>query len=332
MRDSIRAGAAKRPSNPGRVGYHPLRSDGQPCAHATTPPSNGVITSQDYEPKFDNYDSFAADDFVIPVHQVWIITEVDVIGESSEPPVPPDSFHVFFYADSGTLPGTLVASRLANPYSGFFTFEITLTSPVMLPEGTYWVSVQAREDFTSSGEWFWGNRLVISNSGAAWQNPGGGFGANCPAWGRKTTCRPTQNGPDQLFRLIGSVIFGDPTPTQPPPTPTTTATFTPTPTATATATSTATATATFTLRNSNSNTYVNAPPYAEDYANAQAASDAAAAPVVQLENVKAGARERPRGLFLASAIKNAAHHPAYPRTQVWWPRLSRSPFCEHGIW
>ena len=67
--------------------------------------------------------------------EVWIITEVDVIGESSEPPVPPDSFHVFFYADSGTLPGTLVASRLANPYSGFFTFEITLTSPVMLPEG-----------------------------------------------------------------------------------------------------------------------------------------------------------------------------------------------------
>ena len=26
------------PSNPGRTGYHPLRSDGQPCAHATTPP------------------------------------------------------------------------------------------------------------------------------------------------------------------------------------------------------------------------------------------------------------------------------------------------------
>ena len=36
-------------------------------------------------------------------------------------------------------------------------------------------------------------------SGAAWQNPGGGFGANCPTWGRKTTCRPTQNGPDQLY-------------------------------------------------------------------------------------------------------------------------------------
>ena len=184
-----------------------------PAPTPPPPPSNGVITSQDYEPQFDNYDSFAADDFVVPAREVWIINEVDVLGESSEPPAPPDSFHVFFYADSGTLPGTSVASRLANSYSGFFTFLITLTSPVILTEGTYWVSVQAREDFSSSGEWFWSNRLVTSNSGAAWQNPGGGFGAGCPTWARKTICLPTQNGPDQLFRLVGTRIFGDPTPT-----------------------------------------------------------------------------------------------------------------------
>ena len=151
----------------------------------------------------------------MPEGQIWNITEVDVIGEFSEPPVPPDSFHVFFYADSGTLPGTLVASRLANPYSGFVIFVITLTTPVMLGHGTYWVSVQAREDFTSSGEWFWGNRLVISNSGAAWQNPGGGFGANCPTWGRKTSCRPTQDGPDQLYRLVGTLAVGTATPAPP---------------------------------------------------------------------------------------------------------------------
>jgi hypothetical protein len=187
-----------------------------PAPTPPPPPSNGVITSQDYEPEFDNYDSFAADDFVVPEGEIWNITEVDVIGESSEPPVPPDSFHVFFYADSGTLPGTLVASRVANPYSGFVSFLITLTSPVMLGHGTYWVSVQAREDFTSSGEWFWGNRLVISNSGAAWQNPGGGFGANCPTWGRKTSCRPTQNGPDQLYRLVGTLAVGTATPAPPP--------------------------------------------------------------------------------------------------------------------
>ena len=181
-------------------------------APTPTPPFPGGVTSQDFEPALDNHDSFAADDFGIPAGQIWNITEVHVIGESSEPPAPPDSFHVFFYTDSAALPGTLVASRLANPYSGFGEFLITLTSPVTLPEGAYWVSVQAREDYSAFGEWFWDNRSVISNSGAAWQNPGGGFGVGCLTWDRKTACLLTQNGPDQLFRLVGTVGRVGPTP------------------------------------------------------------------------------------------------------------------------
>jgi hypothetical protein len=41
-----------------------------PAPTPPPPPSNGVITSQDCEPKFDNYDSFAADDFVVPEGQI----------------------------------------------------------------------------------------------------------------------------------------------------------------------------------------------------------------------------------------------------------------------
>jgi hypothetical protein len=75
------------------------------------------------------------------------------------------------------------------------------------------VSVQAREDFSTAGQWFWDNRLVTSNAGAAWQNPGGGFGAGCLTWGRKTSRLPIQNGPDQLFRLVGTIGSATPTPT-----------------------------------------------------------------------------------------------------------------------
>ena len=74
------------PAAPAIILYDQMNN---PAPTPPPPPSDGVITSQDYEPKFDNYDSFAADDFVIPVHQVWIIAEVDVIGESSEPPFRP---------------------------------------------------------------------------------------------------------------------------------------------------------------------------------------------------------------------------------------------------
>ena len=50
---------------------------------------------------------------------------------------------------------------------------------------------------------------------AAWQNPGGGFGV-CPTWTRKLTCIPTASGPDQVYRLNGTIGGGTPTPTPTP--------------------------------------------------------------------------------------------------------------------
>jgi hypothetical protein len=105
------------------------------------------------------------------------------------------------------LPGTLVTSELSQTYTGGAasgdTAVITLATPVSLPAGTYWVSVQARLDLSPNGQWFWANRATQSNSPAAWQNPGGAFGF-CPTWSVKTTCFPTSVGADQLFRLNGT--------------------------------------------------------------------------------------------------------------------------------
>ena len=212
------------------------------------------IPSQDAETALDFFDSQAADDFIVPAGQTWQVTEVDVLGEYDSTG-PAASFHVFFYENgAGDLPGILVASRLQNPYTGSNDFVITLTEPVILPEGHYWVSVQARQDITQAGFWLWHNRTVQSNSGAAWQNPGNGFGTGCVVWIRRVTCAVLhQTAPDQVFRLIGTAVAGTPTPT-PTTTPTPTATVTPTatstatPTASVTPTSTPTATATTTAR------------------------------------------------------------------------------------
>jgi hypothetical protein len=197
---------------------------------ATEEPVN--IPSQDAETALDFFDSQAADDFIVPAGQSWNVTEVDVLGEYDSDG-PAASFHVFFYENgAGDLPGMLVASRLGNPYTGSSDFVITLTEPVTLSEGHYWVSVQARQDIITSGFWLWHNRTVQSNSGAAWQNPGNGFGTGCVVWVRKTACAQLEQiAPDQVFRLIGTDGGGTPTPT-------------PTATATATATTTATPTGT----------------------------------------------------------------------------------------
>lgn len=114
------------------------------------------------------------------------------------------------------------------------TFSVNLPSTAVLTEGTYWVEIQANMTFLPNGAWVWRDRTVQSNQGAAWQNPGGGFGV-CPTWTLKTTCIPITGGPDQVFRLNGTTGGVTPTPTSSP---------TATPTATATASGTASPTAT----------------------------------------------------------------------------------------
>jgi hypothetical protein len=208
------------------------------------------IPSQDAETALDFFDSQAADDFIVPTGESWQINEVDVLGEYDSTG-PAASFHVFFYENgAGDLPGLLVASRLENPYTGSNNFVITLTEAVTLPEGHYWVSIQARQDITQAGFWLWHNRTLQANFGAAWQNPGNGFGTGCVVWIRRVTCAVLQQtAPDQVFRLIGTSAAVTPTPTPtatatPTATTTPTARVTPTPTATATVTPTATATVT----------------------------------------------------------------------------------------
>ena len=206
------------------------------------------------------FSSDLADDFVVPTGQSWNVQSIDADGLVLGPG-PVASFNVFFYADNAGLPGAQVFSAMNQPFSvSGSTFTVNLPSLAVLTEGTYWVEIQANMMFIPNGAWTWTDRTVQSNNGAAWQNPGGGFG-ECHTWAPKATCVPT-GGPDQVFRLNGTT-GGSPTPTGSPsatatpsgtasPTvtpsgtvsPTTTPSSTASPTASASATASATATST----------------------------------------------------------------------------------------
>ena len=198
--------------------------------------SASASVSQDFETANDAFDAFLADDFVVPAGQTWTINQVVVQGLYFNGAGPAVNFNVFFHTNTGTLPlDPAVATRTANPYvnaAGIFT--ITLTSNVVLTPGTYWVSVQARMDFPVGGEWGWSDRTVLSNSPAAFKNPGLGFGCALPVWAVKTSCIPTAGGPDQVFQILGT-IGGASTPT-PSPTASASPSASASPTATATAT------------------------------------------------------------------------------------------------
>jgi N-acetylneuraminic acid mutarotase len=175
--------------------------------------------SQNFEPDFDAFDDFTADDFAVPGGETWNILEVDVLGTYFNGFGPANSFNVFIYQDDGTFPGTLVysATDLAFTTADNLNFVIPLTAAATLNAGTYWVSVQANEDFGVGGQWGWTDRTVQAFSGAAFMNPGGGFA--CPGgngWVRKPDCVATAD-PDQVYRLLGTTGGGvTPTPTPPP--------------------------------------------------------------------------------------------------------------------
>jgi hypothetical protein len=182
--------------------------------------SGGISWVSQEFPDMPEFTAFLADDFFVPGGQSWQVTEVYAQGAHFNGPGPANNFNVFFYQDSGGLPGTLVHTRTAQPYvDSVGVFEITLTVPVTLTSGIYWVSVQAHMPFDPNGQWGWTDRTVQTNSPAAWQNPAGGFGA-CPTWDIRTTCLGP-GAPDQMFRLIGGI--------GPPPTPTATPRSRPTP-------------------------------------------------------------------------------------------------------
>jgi hypothetical protein len=183
---------------------------------ATEPPLG--IGSQKFEPAMAAFDDQAADDFVFTYPFSNVITGVRVMGEYSKGGGPASSFNVYIYGNAaGHVPGGLIVSLLNLPYTGTPPdFSINLISLVNLGPGTYWISVQARQDFNPNGQWFWHNRTVQSNAGAVWQNPGDGYGRGCISWNRKDGCMSDQVWPDQVFQILGFIEGPPPTATPTP--------------------------------------------------------------------------------------------------------------------
>ena len=146
----------------------------------------------------------------------WFVNQVEVDGQYFNGPGPATSANVRFYTDSGGLPGTQIADALERhlhrrPRPGRFRRSADAGASRSARACT---GSPCRRTRTSrpTGQWGWTDRTVSANSGAAWRNPGGGFGAPaCIAWGRRpTTCGIDAPAPDQVFRLLGNIGAGGP--------------------------------------------------------------------------------------------------------------------------
>ena len=176
---------------------------------------NWGIVSTNFHYPYSNYDTEAADDFTVPVSDgTWKVETVDVYGFCRIYDVGFDcgsleSANVYIYRDNGLVPGenvyaaeleTVTAGTLLDSIVRMYT--INLSTPAVLPAGTYWISVQVNMDF-SAGNWLWLEREVQNGDPFAWRNPGGAWGEGCADW-----CSGKSYEPDLNFRLSG--IKGNP--------------------------------------------------------------------------------------------------------------------------
>ncbi|MCI0732046.1 MAG: hypothetical protein L0332_35720 [Chloroflexi bacterium] len=170
--------------------------------------SSNAMNSQNFEAAYDSLDSQAADDFTVPpIDGLWIVRRIRVSGKYTAGPVstgPVDSINVWFYADANGRPGATLFSRTnVAPWgglnSGDFTFD--LNPGLVLPAGTYWISVQGNMN-TSAGRWNWQLRTAANWQDATWRNPNNGTGMNCLTWDVVANCS-TFTEPDLGFELKG---------------------------------------------------------------------------------------------------------------------------------
>jgi hypothetical protein len=195
-------------SGKGEPAYNNPPPDAVVLYDQTSGAGTNSLTCQNFEASNDIYDSFCADDFVVTAPG-WAIDLVENLGVYFNGTGPAASANVFFYANSGGLPGAIVEQRLnVVPSGGLATgsFTIPLSPAVNLAPGTYWICIQANLDFAVGGQYGWTEHTPVGLP-SVFQNPGGGFGV-CPSWApRVATCGIGSVGfEDMAFRLSGQIV------------------------------------------------------------------------------------------------------------------------------
>jgi hypothetical protein len=170
--------------------------------------SNGVaIVSQNFTDFTSGaYNAYGADDFVIPGTAKHKVTAVFANGGYFGWPGPADSVNIVFYKKIKKGVGVLLGSCPSAGYSdlsGSGAFLVACTQKVKGGQHR-WVSASVNMAFNTGGEWYWLTNNTQNGKPAEWENPGGGFGTSCSAWGVLTTCISAGEGPDFAFALVGN--------------------------------------------------------------------------------------------------------------------------------
>ncbi len=170
-------------------------------------------SSQDLGAGYEEYNSEAADDFVVTDGPMEILS-ISFVGTYSTGGGPLEYINIRFYEDNSGIPGDLISEFLSVPCdtelkSGLATAD--LPSEVILNNGTYWISIVAVMDFDIGKQWFFNESTTSNGALWHWRNPGDGFGTGQTDWGPGEDAFSAQ-GHDLAFALhgVGDETFPEP--------------------------------------------------------------------------------------------------------------------------
>jgi hypothetical protein len=142
----------------------------------------------------------AADDFSVSDVSGWTISAFNfAVIFPNYSAAAGITYNVTVYADNAGVPNTSTAPCSASGVAGILDNDNTmLTIPLpqacQLPQGTYWVALQANinqdssQPFTPTLDWNGFASQTPLGGVAVWENPNNGYGTGCTTWSPATGC------------------------------------------------------------------------------------------------------------------------------------------------
>ncbi|NAY91838.1 T9SS type A sorting domain-containing protein [Muricauda sp. JGD-17] len=174
--------------------------------------NEGIISSSPSQlfPDFGGALAQSADDFIVPSGSQWTVNNIVAFGGANNSPSL-TSATIVIYEDNGGAPGAVVYDSGAIAPSSEpnqTNLSLDLPEPVVLQEGTYWLSVYANLDFLPDAtQWFWSTQAGLIGNEANFRDSADLFGVGAIDWTSRSIAFGT--GPeDQVFQIFGTVDSG----------------------------------------------------------------------------------------------------------------------------
>ncbi|MGA9396740.1 MAG: hypothetical protein WBV22_00655 [Anaerolineaceae bacterium] len=176
--------------------------------------SSNYSVSQDFNPSWDNWDVYAADDW--NNDQTWVIKKISAQGGWTIDVnlLNASAIHWFIYSDNAGdpagVPGDMnefwsISLPPTDPQivlggDNQHNVILNLTTPINLPPGTWWLIIFPSLNYDNYGQWGWSGTLnAVWGQKGHLNNPGGGFGLPS-GW------NPGYYDCDYSFRLEGLLL------------------------------------------------------------------------------------------------------------------------------